>query len=93
MDRKCDSDRGIKHSKHSRRIVAGVHAFIVPTPDEIAAAYGIPEAHRALPPCVPEWTEWLAKHSPIGQISQGSRVDDLHVKYDGAAQGRTPRSG
>jgi long-chain acyl-CoA synthetase len=44
-------------------IPAGVRVFVVPTPPEIAAAYGIDEAHAAGPPGAQSWDDWLARQA------------------------------
>jgi len=36
----------------------------VPTPEEIARTYRIPDARRAVPPGVLEWTTWLSAYDP-----------------------------
>lgn len=43
-------------------IPAGVHTFVVETPPEIRAAYGISEAQSAPPEGLPVWSEWVSRH-------------------------------
>ncbi len=47
-----------------RDIPSGVEVLVVPTPPEIAAAYGVGAAQAALPPGATGWDEWVARHSP-----------------------------
>lgn len=44
-------------------IPAGVKVFIVPTPPEIAAAYGVPQ-NAATPPGTTDWSSWLEGFAP-----------------------------
>ena len=45
-------------------IPAGVKVLVVPTPDEIAAAYGVPAEKRAAPAGVETWDALLARSTP-----------------------------
>jgi long-chain acyl-CoA synthetase len=40
----------------------------VPTPEAIARAYRIPDARRAVPPGVLEWTTWLSAYGPSTRL-------------------------
>lgn len=46
-------------------IPAGVKVFVVPTPPEIAAAYGIPADRTATPAGEIEWSSWLEQFEPF----------------------------
>jgi long-chain acyl-CoA synthetase len=45
-------------------IPGGVHTFVVPTPPEIQAAYGISVDESRPPQEAPEWSDWIATHRP-----------------------------
>src|SRR5581483_2048051 len=45
-------------------IPAGVQTFIVPTPPEIQAAYGILPEQCATPRNLPEWGDWIGRFEP-----------------------------
>jgi long-chain acyl-CoA synthetase len=48
-------------------IPANVHVFVVPTPPEIAKAYGIAPEHTRLPAGAQAWNAWLAEFPPFAQ--------------------------
>lgn len=49
-----------------------VPLFVVPTPPEIAAAYGIPSADCAVPAGMRRWDEWLAGFAPMPEGAPGA---------------------
>ena len=49
-------------------IPPGVHVFIVPTPPEIAEAYGVAPAARAVPADQQDWNAWLATQTPARDL-------------------------
>jgi long-chain acyl-CoA synthetase len=51
---------------------AGVPLFVVPTPPEIAAAYGIPAAQCEVPAGLCRWDEWLAGFAPMPEGAPGA---------------------
>jgi len=59
-------------------VPAGVQLFVVPTPPEIRAAYGLPETDSALgSPGVRVWDTWVASQPPLGAVapvSPGSMI-------------------
>jgi long-chain acyl-CoA synthetase len=59
-------------------VPAGVQVFLVPTPPEIRAAYGLPESTTALAsPGVRVWDSWVASQPPlaaIAPVSPGSMI-------------------
>ena len=70
-------------------VPAGVKVLVVPTPEEIAAAYGVPAEKRRAPRGRRD-LGWLrgrsAAQHPAAQA--GARQHDLHVGHDRPAQGR-----
>jgi long-chain acyl-CoA synthetase len=44
--------------------------FYVPCPDELAAAYGVPDALRAPPPGAADWNDWIAGFAPRPPVAQ-----------------------
>lgn len=47
-----------------RGVPEGVHVFVVPTPPEIQAAYGISEEQATPPGSLQEWSDWIKRHGP-----------------------------
>src|SRR6516164_7807530 len=45
-------------------IPAGVKVLVVPTPEEIAAAYGVPDEKRGAPASVETWDAFVARSAP-----------------------------
>ncbi len=49
----------------------GVPVLVVPTPPEIAAAYGVDPARCVVPPGFQDWNEWVAGFAPhTGQLAE-----------------------
>jgi long-chain acyl-CoA synthetase len=49
------------------------HVFVVPTPPEIAAAYGVPDPACAVPHDLVNWDTWRECHAPIeGPVGRAS---------------------
>lgn len=46
-------------------IPAGIPVLVVPTPPEIAQAYGIPQEHCVLPAGALDWNAWLKEQPPF----------------------------
>ena len=68
----------------------GVPLFVVPTPPEIAAAYGIADELCLTPAGSRLWAEWVADFAPMpeGPVGAVSR----HLGHHGKSQGRaSPR--
>ena len=42
----------------------GLPVLVVPTPDEVGDAYGIPSERRAIPPGMTDWTQWIEGFEP-----------------------------
>jgi long-chain acyl-CoA synthetase len=53
-------------------VPGGVPLLVVPTPPEIAAAYGVPAGRCAVPPGARGWDEWLAAFAPLPEGSPGA---------------------
>jgi long-chain acyl-CoA synthetase len=60
-------------------IPAGVDVFVVPTPPEIRAAYGIPESAGRVPPGKTAWSEWIARHEPWSQPPRAARTNMIYT--------------
>ncbi|HWN97794.1 MAG TPA: acyl-CoA synthetase [Blastocatellia bacterium] len=45
-------------------IPKGVHTFVVATPPEVQAAYGIAEQQSLPPRDLPDWSDWVESHEP-----------------------------
>ena len=45
-----------------------VRVFVVPTPAEIAEAYGVPPDARRVPAGMQEWDEWVASLAPVNDL-------------------------
>ena len=54
-------------------IPSGVKVLAVPTPPEIAAAYGVPPEKCAVPPGVESWDAFVARSAPNTQSPKASR--------------------
>jgi long-chain acyl-CoA synthetase len=71
--RDCGARAVLVHADLWPRIAAvvppGVAPFIVPTPPEIAAAYGVPAAACRPPQGVEVWDHWVARQAPATMIS------------------------
>ncbi|MPZ36342.1 MAG: AMP-binding protein [Rhodospirillales bacterium] len=55
----------------------GVKVLVVPTPDEIAAVYGVPAEKRQAPDGVETWDDFVARHAPNTQppkMARGSMI-------------------
>jgi long-chain acyl-CoA synthetase len=67
--RDCGAKAIVAHADLLPQIVPAlpqdVPLFVVPTPPEIAAAYGIPAADCAVPAGMRAWDEWLAGFAPL----------------------------
>src|SRR5574337_1438375 len=57
-------------------VPAGVPVYVVVTPPEIAAAYGIEPSRCAVPPGETEWSQWIAgfEPQPLGEIAMPSSM-------------------
>jgi long-chain acyl-CoA synthetase len=53
-------------------IPEGVPVLVVETPPEIAAAYGVDPARRAVPPGMIDWTTWIEGFEPHGGDGSGA---------------------
>ena len=70
-------------------VPAGVKVLVVPTPEEIAAAYGVPAEKRRAPAGVETWDAFVARSAPNTEPPKaGARQHDLHLGHDRPAQGR-----
>ena len=47
-----------------------LRVFVVPTPPEIASAYGIPEAACLVPAGYVDWNEWVSRCEPAGTVAE-----------------------
>ena len=68
----------------------GVKVLVVPTPEEIAAAYNVPAGEARWPrPGVETWDAFVARGAPNAEPPKaGARQHDLHVGHDRPTQGR-----
>ena len=70
-------------------VPAGVKVLVVPTPEEIAAAYNVPAEKRRAPEGIETWDGFVAQHRTEHPAAQsGARQHDLHLGHDRPAQGR-----
>src|SRR5215813_14930175 len=79
----CSSDLKVLvvHSDLLAQIEAGipdrVKVLVVPTPDEIARAYGVPDEGRRAPSGVETWDAFVARTTPRSEppkLSRGSMI-------------------
>lgn len=64
--------------------VAGVvpescHVFVVPTPPEIQAAYGLADSSCAVPPGMTDWNDWLGKQPAWTEPPRPSRTNMIYT--------------
>jgi long-chain acyl-CoA synthetase len=57
----------------------GVAVFVVPTPPEICAAYGIDPARCAVPPEHTEWNGWVARHDAWAAPPHPARTNMIYT--------------
>ena len=60
-------------------IPTGVKVLAVPTPDEIAAAYGVPEEKRVAPADVEEWDAFVGRQPPYTEPAKASRGSMIYT--------------
>jgi long-chain acyl-CoA synthetase len=60
-------------------ILDGVAVFVVPTPPEIRAAYGIDPARCAVPPERTEWSGWVARHDTWAAPPHPARTNMIYT--------------
>ena len=53
--------------------------YVVATPDEIAAAYGIPDAARAVPAGRTDWDAWLTEQAPYTKEPATTRTNMIYT--------------
>jgi len=74
--RDCSAEAVVAHSdllpQVAPAVPEGVPLLVVPTPPEIAAAYGIPTEQCRVPPGVRLWHEWLADFVPLAEGPPGA---------------------
>ena len=57
----------------------GVKVLVVPTPDEIAAAYGVPADHRLAPAGIMQWADFVAASAPRTEPPRPSRGSMIYT--------------
>lgn len=57
----------------------GVKVFAVPTPDEIAAAYGVPAERRRVPAGAESWEEFVAASAPRTEPPRAARGSMIYT--------------
>jgi long-chain acyl-CoA synthetase len=60
-------------------VPAGVKVLVVPTPDEIAAAYGVPDDRRRAPEGVETWEAFIARSVPNTEPPKASRGSMIYT--------------
>ncbi|SDR63249.1 long-chain acyl-CoA synthetase [Rhizobiales bacterium GAS113] len=60
-------------------IPAGMAVLVVPTPPEIAAAYGIAPERCALPPGRTDWNAWVARQAPWAEPPRPTRSNMIYT--------------
>lgn len=74
--RDCGAKMVLAHSDLLPQVLPavphGVPLLVVPTPAEIAAAYGIPAEQCRVPAGVRLWEEWLARSAPLPEGRPGA---------------------
>jgi long-chain acyl-CoA synthetase len=57
----------------------GVTVLVVPTPDEIAAAYTVPAERREAPPGIETWDAFVARSAPSSQPPKAARGSMIYT--------------
>ena len=60
-------------------VPAGVKVLVVPTPDEIVAAYSVPEDKRRAPDGVETWDAFVARSAPNTEPAKASRGSMIYT--------------
>ncbi|MBS0542100.1 MAG: AMP-binding protein, partial [Proteobacteria bacterium] len=79
----CRAKVLVVHADLYAQIAAGIPAsvkvLIVPAPDEIAAAYGVPESKRTAPAGLESWDAFVAASKPNAQPPKASRGSMIYT--------------